>query len=174
MDLTTYINRLRQEAAATTALADDQVRETMERLLLALDPATRLVLIEALSDAAAEISADLPRGSVDTRLRGSDVEFIIEGLSPDHLEEDAPASPTDVPDPVEDAEDGDLTRITLRLPSGLKARAEDLAQTGGISLNSWLIDAVRTAVRPVPTPPVPPAIGRVPTVRSQRRMTGWA
>lgn len=171
MDLMTYTARLREEARAAVALGTEETRETMERLLQAIDPATRLVLIQALSDAAAEISADLPSGSIDTRLRGTDVEFVVDPPVTDTTSAgaDAPHPPSDSMPGAEDiaAEDGDLVRITLRLPAGVKSRAEDLAQSASVSLNSWLIDAVRHATRQPAAPP------RTST-RSHRRMTGWA
>lgn len=87
----------------------------------------------------------------------------------------------DQQEPVD--EGGDQIRITLRLPEGLKARAEELADEAGQSLNSWLVDAVRDATGSgvrvnlrgqgfnfnyPPRPPRPPHPG------AGRRMTGWA
>ena len=42
-----------------------------------LDAATRLVLLDSLSAATGEITRDLVPGSVDLRLRGRDVEFVV-------------------------------------------------------------------------------------------------
>lgn len=174
MDITTYAERLRQEAAAATALAGPEVREMLERLLVTLDPAVRLILLEALSDAAAEISAEIPRGSVDARLRGGEVEFVLDGFDSPAEE---PQSPFDgaAEAPEEAEDDGDTIRITLRLPANLKGRAEDQAAGRNLSLNTWLVEAVRQATRPTPIPPEPPfppfpGTGR----RSSRRMSGWA
>jgi hypothetical protein len=67
---------------------------------------------------------------------------------------------------VEDlAEDGSVARISLRLPDGLKGRAEAAAAAAGTSLNTWLVHAVTAAVR-APSPP--------PTGRGPRRYTGFA
>lgn len=169
MDLTTYLTRLHHEAAAAAALGGDEARDTMDRLLLALSPAIRLTLLEAVSDAAAEISADLPTATVDTRLRGAELEFVIETAPEPHPATEAQRPPEPSPaDTESDADqDSDLIRITLRLPGGLKSRAEDLAQTANLSLNSWLIDAVRRATRPEPHPTQTPE-------RHNRRMSGWA
>ena len=45
--------------------------------------------------------------------------------------------------PEED--DGDLSRITLRIPETVKARAEEKAAAAGQSLNTWLVGVVRSA-----------------------------
>ena len=48
-----------------------------ERLAAGLDAATRLVLLDVLSAAAAEITRDLAPGSVDLRLRGREIELVV-------------------------------------------------------------------------------------------------
>ena len=58
--------------------------------------------------------------------------------------------------------DEEVARVTLRLPERLKAQAERAAARDGVSLNSWLIDAVAHALRL----PVSPR-------RGARRMTGF-
>ncbi len=55
----------------------DEARALAERLITPLDSATRLVLLEALSDAASEITQELAPGSVDLRLRGREPEFVV-------------------------------------------------------------------------------------------------
>ncbi|NLG20823.1 MAG: pilus assembly protein HicB [Actinomycetales bacterium] len=181
MELTTYVERLRAEVAAATELAGPEISTAAQRVLSAVDPAIRLVLLEALTDAAAEITTELPSGSVETRLRGRAVEFVLDGVG-------APAGPEDAypqdseREPVD--ESGDQIRITLRLPEGLKQRAEELAAEVGQSLNSWLVDAVRDATSSglrinlrshgvrfdYPTPPGAPR----PPSGPGRRMTGWS
>ncbi|TRY16729.1 toxin-antitoxin system HicB family antitoxin [Tessaracoccus rhinocerotis] len=176
MELTTYVERLRAEVSAATELGGPEIVAAAQRVLAAVDPAVRLVLLEALTDAAAEITTELPSGSIDARLRGRSVEFVLDGIAPH--EEPEPSYP-DQPEPVD--EGGDQIRITLRLPEGLKTRAEELAEEAGQSLNSWLVDAVRDATTTgvrinlrgqgfnfnyPPKPPRPPHPGR--------RMTGWA
>lgn len=177
MELNTYVERLRAEVAAATELASPEVAAAAQRVLAAVDPAVRLVLLEALTDAAAEITTELPSGSIDARLRGRSVEFVLDGMAPEADDATYP----DQQEPVD--EGGDQIRITLRLPDGLKARAEELADEAGQSLNSWLVDAVRDATGSgvrvnlrgqgfnfnyPPRPPRPPHPG------AGRRMTGWA
>ena len=72
MDLTPYLTGLRDDLAKATALADDATRATADRLLVALEPALRLRLIQALADAAAQLSAELDGDLVDIRMDGAD------------------------------------------------------------------------------------------------------
>ena len=53
------------------ALADDHTRHVAERLGSAIESSTRLALIQALSDAASTISAELAPSSVELRMAGS-------------------------------------------------------------------------------------------------------
>lgn len=179
MHLDTYTERLRGEVAAALDLlggADARDADQGRRLLLALDPAVRLVLLESMSDAAAEISTLLPSAHVETRLRGRDVEFVAESLDPIGVDTEDSSPAPDGTDATPEAEEStDLTRVSLRLPEGLKARVEDLAAAQGQSLNSWLVDAVRRAAHTPPAPPVPPTPPSAPGGHlSSRRLTGWA
>lgn len=182
MELTTYVERLRAEVAAATELGGPEITAAAQRVLTAVDPAIRLVLLEALTDAAAEITAELPSGSVETRLRARAVEFVLDGVDVHSgPEESYPQDPER--EPVD--EGGDQIRITLRLPEGLKVRAEELAAAVGQSLNSWIVDAVRDATTTglrinlpghgvrFDYPPSPPGAPRPPRGPG-RRMTGWS
>lgn len=170
MDITPYVDRLAEQLAAATRGAGPDTEAAAQRLVVALDPAMRLAMMEALSQAAAEITAELPSGSVDVRLAGRDLDFVLE----------LPAAPTPQPEPEpEETGDGDVVRITLRLPDSLKTRAEELAATSGQSLNAWLVSAVRRATHEravsidIDLSSVPfdnfPGRGR-----GGRRMSGWA
>ncbi len=101
--------------------------------------------MEAISQAAAEITAELPSGSVDVRLAGRDLEFAVH-VAP------APLPPAPIPaeadrDSTEDEEEGTIARITLRIPEALKTRAEEYAARQGHSLNTWLVNTIRAATR---------------------------
>ncbi len=184
MELTTYVERLRAEVTAATELGGPEITAAAQRVLAAVDPSVRLVLLEALTDAAAEITTELPSGSVETRLRGRAVEFVLDGVGAH--EEPAEAYPEDA-DRAPIDESGDQIRLTLRLPEGLKQRAEELASEVGQSLNSWLVDAVRDATTEgvrinlrshgvrfdYPTPPGAPRPPKPPRGPG-RRMTGWS
>src|SRR3954454_14504523 len=78
MDITPYVESLRRDLLAAAEAAGPEARETAERLSYALDPAARLALMEAVSQAASEITAELPSGTVEVRLSGRDLDFRVE------------------------------------------------------------------------------------------------
>src|SRR5690606_40859978 len=90
MELTPYVESLRGSLAAAGDAAADDVRAAAERLSYAVEPSLRLTLLEALADAAAEITAQLDGICVDVRLRGGRPEMVARepGLPPE-----SPASP---------------------------------------------------------------------------------
>ncbi|HZJ06176.1 MAG TPA: toxin-antitoxin system HicB family antitoxin [Nocardioidaceae bacterium] len=148
MDITPYVDHLRHDLAAAAEAGGEEARAAAERLALALDPAVRLMLIDALSQAAAEITSELPAGSIDVRLRGREPQFVIDVptmamQTPSALAPPAPAPPHD----AEEEAEGTLARITLRIPESLKSKAEELAGKGGHSLNTWIVNVVRNAAR---------------------------
>lgn len=142
MDITPYVDSLRRDLVAAAEAGGEELRAAAERLTYALDPSARLALMEAISHAAAEITAELPDGSVDVRLVGRELDFVVEASAPAAVP--APPPPPAPPAPPE-VEDGDLARITLRIPEAVKARAEEKAAAAGQSLNTWLVAAVRSA-----------------------------
>ncbi|OEU87400.1 histidine kinase [Streptomyces abyssalis] len=150
MDLTPYVDNLRQELAVAADAGGDEARALAERLTAPLDSAARLTLLNALSAAMGEVTRELAPGSVDVRLRGLDPEFVVTAPpAPEPLQEArepvaAPAAPA--PSPSADADDGTMARINFRLPAHLKARAEDVAAAEGLSVNAWLVRAVSTAL----------------------------
>lgn len=77
MDLAPYVDNLRRELAVAAEAGGDEARALAERLTSPLESATRLVLLEALSAAADEITRELAPGSVDVRLRGRDPSFVV-------------------------------------------------------------------------------------------------
>jgi hypothetical protein len=147
MDITPYVDSLRRDLVAVAGSGGPEVAEAAERLVGALDPALRMVLLEALSHATAEITADLAGGSVEVRLKGREPQFVVTAPP-------APEPPSDTTvtsdDTGDDTDDGPVARITLRLPEALKQRAEDAATRRGQSLNTWLVTAVRLATREGP------------------------
>src|SRR5262245_48964502 len=93
MDLTSYVDRLRRELAVAAEAGGEEARDLAERLTGPLDAATRLVLMEALSAAAAEITRDLAPGSVEVRLRGRDPDFVVTPPLADDSFDDQAAAP---------------------------------------------------------------------------------
>ena len=132
MELTPFVERLRQDLSDAAAAGGAEAQAAAERLALALDPATRMMLLEALSQATAEISGALDHESVDVRMSGREPEFVVTHLEP--AEPPAPPAPPAPPSPPE-PEDDNQSRITLRLPESVKARAEEAATRIGQSLN---------------------------------------
>lgn len=136
MDITALTDSLRQDLARAAEIGGEDTKAAADRLLLALDPALRLTLMEALSQAATDIGAALPGVDVSVRLQGREPVFVVEG---------APAA-APIPEDHFDDDGGEATaRITLRLPESVKARAEALAARRGQSLNTWLVAAARSA-----------------------------
>jgi hypothetical protein len=143
MELTPFVDRLRQDLSDAAAAGGPEAQAAAERLALALDPATRMMLLEALSQATAEITGSLDHEAVDVRMNGREPEFVVTHLGP--VAPPAPPTPP-APSAAPEPEDDNLSRITLRLPESVKARAEDAATRAGHSLNAWLVDAVRDAL----------------------------
>lgn len=190
MDLAPYLDTVRQGVTGAAALGDDTTRQVAERLGGAVESSTRLALIRALADAAAEISAEVAPSSVELRMIGADPELVVvvpePAAEPTLLLPDEPAVPGTGPgetapggpaagetttdtddatgrpigsDAAETDDDEVLARISLRLPSSVKARVDERADRDGLSTNAWLLRAVLDALdeRPrVPEPPTPP------------------
>ncbi len=143
MDITPYVDHLRRDLIQAAEGAGDELRSAAERLGFALDPAARLALMEAISQACAEITAEMPAGGVDVRLDGRDLAFVVDAAVAGPPA--PPASPTPPPPPGDELDDGGMARITLRLPESVKGRAEEAAAAAGASLNTWLVSVVRAA-----------------------------
>ncbi|HEY6277056.1 MAG TPA: hypothetical protein VIX86_12060 [Streptosporangiaceae bacterium] len=141
MDLTQYVSSLRQELAVAAEAGGDDARALAERLTAPLESAVWLVLLDALSAAAAEITRDLAPGSVDLRLRGREPTFVV---TPPPAGFGEPGTPAAAP-PV-DPEEGANARISFRLTEHLKGRIEEAAGQAGLSVNAWLVRAASAAL----------------------------
>jgi predicted HicB family RNase H-like nuclease len=51
---------------------------------------------------------------------------------------------------AETTDEASSARITLRLPESLKSRLEAAAAASGLSVNTWLVQALTRAVEPRP------------------------
>lgn len=154
MELDGYVDRVRSEFAAVSEVAGDEVREVAERLVGPLESTLRLVLLEALSSAADEITLELAPGSVHVRLAGSDPEFVVTTVPTD-----AAVAPDVAPPAVPEGETGPTARINFRPPESLKSRIEEAAGRDGLSVNTWLTRAAAAALDTAPAP-ARPATGR--------------
>ena len=178
MDLTRYVDELRHQLSVAAAAGGGEARELADRLTAPLDAAVRLVLLEALSTAAGEISAELAPGSVDVRLRGGDPEFVVAapaspgaaGAAEPGPSAGGPSLAGPPPVPATDADSGATTRTTLRLPDHFKTQVEAAAARDGVSVNTWLVRAVAAALGQ--TTGTPPTQAR-PAPRGTNRHTGW-
>ena len=141
MELGPYVNDLQRQLVDAAEYGADDTRAVAERLAAGLDAAARLVLLDVLSAAAGEITRDLAPGSVDLRLRGREVEFVVTAphTEPDSDERDGASVELD---------EVSTSRTTLRLPDALKARVDDAAAADGLSVNTWLVRAVASALQP--------------------------
>ncbi|MHA6781364.1 toxin-antitoxin system HicB family antitoxin [Pseudonocardia saturnea] len=141
MDISQYVSRLREDLASSAAAGDEQTQRTAALLGAAIEPAARLAMMNALSDLAAEVTAALGDRTVDVRLDGRDIRVVV---SPD-------AHPAPEPEPQQQfkgfgADAGDISRITLRLVEQIKNQAEQAASSQGVSLNTWVAQAVQGAL----------------------------
>ncbi|WP_412539819.1 toxin-antitoxin system HicB family antitoxin [Longispora sp. K20-0274] len=166
MELTPYLDSLRRDLAAAAAPGGPEVTRAAELLTGSLEASARLALLEALSDAAAEITTHLSHTSVEIRLRGRDADIVVAESMP---MPPAPPPPPMPPLPPGEPDTGDISRITLRLPEPLKQAVERAAQAEGISVNSWLVRAIGSAVQNPGEPPFASS-----HVRYGRRLTGFA
>ncbi|MFD3560625.1 MULTISPECIES: hypothetical protein [unclassified Streptomyces] len=177
MDLTPYVDNLRRELAVAAEAGGEEARELAERLTAPLESATRLTMLNVLSDAMSEITRELAPGSVDVRLRGLDPDFVVTRPAGDEAYEDrsGPAEPLKAPAPAPaDGDDGGTARVNLRLPAHLKARAEDAASREGLSVNAWLVRAVSAAVDGGTPSRAPGSPQTTRTTRSVgQSFTGW-
>ena len=158
MELTQYVEHLRRELTIAAEVGGEDARALADRLLAPLDAAVRLTLLEALSAAAEEISAELAPGAVDVRLRGGTAGFVVTPPPAPAARDADDAGPVEVRLPVAEGDDAAMVRINLRLPANLKALIEDAAAAGGLSVNTWIVRAAaaglasegRRATRPAP------------------------
>ncbi|ATE56741.1 toxin-antitoxin system HicB family antitoxin [Actinosynnema pretiosum] len=140
MDLSPYISALREDLTTAASAGDENTRRSAAVLAAALEPAARLAIMNALSDLAAEVTASLDGPVVEVRLDGRDVKVVVSGAGP--AQEEREPEPQEAPRPMS----GDATRITLRLLDELKSKAEQVAASQGMSLNTFVAQAVQGAV----------------------------
>ena len=164
MDLTPYLEALRADLAAAAAPGGPEITRAADMLGHSLEASARLALLEALSDAAAEITTRLTDATVEVRLRGREAVLVVTRTAPEQ---------PDTPPPPPPGAEGDLTRLTLRMPEALKTQVEQIAAAEGISVNAWLVRAVTAAISYPPAPPFPPAPPVLPRGRPGKQIKGY-
>ncbi|QFU92329.1 toxin-antitoxin system HicB family antitoxin [Amycolatopsis sp. YIM 10] len=154
MDLTTYISSLREDLATAASAGDEQTRQTAAVLAAALEPAMRLALMNALADLAAEVTANQPDYLVDVRLDGRDVRVVVTGTNGagGKTESEPATNNTEKPrepksEPKMPFDSGEISRMTLRLFDQVKNQAERAASAQGVSLNTFVTQAVQGALQ---------------------------
>jgi hypothetical protein len=133
METTPHVEAIRGDLASVVA-GDEASVAIAERISRTLESSLQLRLLDVLSEAAMELSEQLPAGHVEVRLAGRDVRLVFVG-PPETL-----ASPPSTDD------EGGTSRLTLRMPETLKTRAEAAAEAEGLSVNAWLVRAVSAAL----------------------------
>ena len=152
MQIDGYVQALREDLARVAALGDESTAHAAELLAVALESAIGRRLLEALGEAALELNSQLEDGRVEVRFAGGDPELVL-------VRDEAEAA-------VEPADEAFTARITLRLPESLKARLDTVAANHGMSVNTWLVQALQRQLESRPS-------SGGPTTASRRRLTGY-
>jgi HicB family len=134
MQIDGYVQALREDLARVAALGDESTARAAELLAVALESALGRRLLEALGEAALELNGQLEDGRVEVRFAGGDPELVL-------VRDEADAA-------VEPADEAFTARITLRLPESLKARLDAAAAQSGVSVNTWLVQALQRQIEP--------------------------
>ena len=131
MNISVILDALRTDVESSAEGGDKKTTDAVIRMGRLLEATVRVQIMDAMSEAAAELSDELPTGRVEVRIAGGDISLTFV------RDQD---EPTDLP--VEE----DSARITLRLPESLKTQAESSASQEGVSMNAWLVRAVKRAL----------------------------
>lgn len=132
MRMSLLADALRADLHEVVDLGGESVAEAAERISPVIVRSATTRALDLLSEAAAQVSAELPDGYVELRLAGDDVSF---------------SYVTEAPRTTAEGEAN--ARITLRMPEELKARVEAQAGAEGLSVNAWILRQLeRRASRP--------------------------
>jgi len=134
MQIDGYAQAISDDLARVAAVGDESTGRAAALLAVALEASLARRLQEALAEAALELSTQLDQGAVEIRVAGDDLRLVYV--------EDAHPTPAETPD------EAFAARITLRLPDSLKLRLESAAASGGVSVNTWLVQALTRALEP--------------------------
>jgi hypothetical protein len=132
MRIEVHVDALRNDLAGVAALGDEQAAEVALRIAGALEASFRLRFLDAVSEVANELSDQIQHGRVEVRLAAGEPSLVF---VPDEEPVSAPA-----------ADDAFSARITLRLPESLKAAVDTAANQAGVSVNTWLVQAIKRAL----------------------------
>lgn len=132
MRLEPILTQIDASIEAQLRLADSQISDAAAGFMEAFRPTVRGALLEVVQQAAIEVSAQLGDRQVDVRLAGGDPELVVTASTS--------GSEQNI---VENLE----ARLTLRLPGSLKGIIEDAASSSGDSINSWVVDALKSRAK---------------------------
>jgi len=136
MQLTQAAFRLETAVEAQLRLGDPELASLGAELLEVLRPAIKQTLMDVVEMAAQEVNGQLVGHRVDIRLVEGDPELVVD------------TDDSRIPPPPPPFAPGDTTdteaRITLRLPGYLKEVIAEAAEIAGDSVNSFVIDALRS------------------------------
>jgi hypothetical protein len=133
MELAPHVEALQSDLAAIAAVGDEATARAAQQLSIALRASAGMRLLDALTEAALELGAQLPSGHVEVRLSGQDPALVF-------VQDEGGESP------VPAVEDDQSARITLRLPESLKAQVDAAAAREGASVNTWVVRALSRAL----------------------------
>jgi hypothetical protein len=136
MEIETYVRAVSDDLAGIAAVGDESTARAAGLLAAALESSLGRRLQEALGEAALELSSQLDQGRVEVRIAGSDPELV-------YVADDEPA-------PAAVADAANTARLTLRLPESLKSRIEATAAASGVSVNTWILQALSRLLEPRP------------------------
>jgi predicted HicB family RNase H-like nuclease len=128
MQLENHVQAVGEDLARVAAVGDESTARAAELVAVALESSLVRRFQEALAEAALELSAQLDQGRVELRVAGDEPELV-------YVSEAEPV-------PSEATDELNAARITLRLPESLKSRLEAVAAASGVSVNTWLVQAV--------------------------------
>ena len=133
MDLAPHLDAILGDLE-TLASTDEAVASTLERLGRPLEASIQVRLLDVLGEASLELGEQIATGHIEVRVAGRDARLVFVGTP-----ETEPA-----PDPEDEA--GETARLTLRMPDALKTAVETAASGDGVSVNAWLVRAVKRSL----------------------------
>jgi hypothetical protein len=129
MQINRYAEALREDLVGVAAVGDESTARAAELVSVALESAFARRLQGAL-----ELSSQLDHGRIEVRVAGADPQLVF-------VDDEAGARP-------ETADEALTARITLRLPESLKSRLDAAAAASGMSVNTWLLQALTRLLEP--------------------------
>ncbi|MFV0533398.1 MAG: hypothetical protein ACK5MR_07080 [Cumulibacter sp.] len=147
MDISKHIGKVRDGIDGALSLADDATKDVASRVASVAEPSLRLALIDAVTEAAAEINDGLYASRVTVAMDGLDPTFVVQQTQPEpdgeHVDFELIDEDDTQGDVLEDEEaDETLVRFSLRLPKWAKDKVDDRAERRGMSTNAYLTEVI--------------------------------